>query len=454
MGQELTFENICRTYSTPILTYYIWWVLREAKARSIDRLYFLARDGSIMKEIAELLCEAFSIPISCRYLYVSRAALRMPTYHFIDENEAYSLLLGYSYQVSAASMMKRALLPESLIGRILDEVGYPCEKRTALLTRMETDQLAERIKANVTYRDAVWSASERAYPLAIDYFRQEGLLDKDAAVAIVDSGWNGSMQRSLRQLLDRAGCTNRLVGFYFGLFHEPPHNNNSEYLAWYFSPDRALGNKAKFSNNLFECMCAAPHGTTLGYMREGGRVHPILGKSPSEQQNDFVHHQIRTVLREVPSIIEGQTLDSFDEDVFLQKTRQLVRRLMYSPTKDIVEGFKTMLFCDDIYESYYAKLAGTEQLRQLRSYTLFSRIRESLRHSGKAETDIPWPYGVAALLPPVEAWWYRSNILAWEILKNSPARMAYKKLSGSVQAINNKITQKHTQVTWERGGEP
>lgn len=444
MGHDLTFENTCRMYTAPILTYYVWWVLREAKKRNIDRLYFLARDGSIMKKIAELLCEEFCIPISCRYLYVSRAALRMPTYHFIDENEAYSLLLGYSYQVSAASMMKRALLPENLIDRILDEVGYPREKRAILLTRMETDRLAEQIKENGTYRDAVWSASERAYPLAMDYFRQEGLLDKDVTVAIVDSGWNGSMQRSLRQLLDRTGCTNRLVGFYFGLFYEPSHNNNSEYLTWYFSPTKALANKVKFSNNLFECICAAPHGTTLGYMRESGRVRPILGKSPSEHQNDFVRHQIKTVLQEVPNIIKGQSLDSLDEDAAFRKTQHLVRKLMYAPTKDIVDGFKTMLFCDDIYESYYANLADTEQFHRLRSYTVLSRIRESLRRSGKAETDIPWPYGVAALLPPVESWWYRSNILAWELLKNSPARMVYKKLSSSAQAINNKITHKNT----------
>lgn len=422
--REMSFEKICEQYTAPILTHYVWWILQEAKTRGINQIYFLARDGLILKEIAETLCKMFSLRIKCCYLYVSRAALRMPTYHFIGEGEAYKLLLGYSYRVTPVSMLKRALLPESVIDRILDEIDYPRAKRNILLTRIETEELAEKVKRNSTYHNAVWTASEQAYSVTIDYFRQEGVFD-EKTVAIVDSGWNGSMQRSLRQLLDRAGCTNRIVGFYFGLFNEPEHGSSSEYLTWYFSPNKGFGNKVKFSNNLFECMCAAPHGTTLGYAYENGQVRPVLGKSPSEGQNDFVRHQIRMVLREVPSVIADQSFDAFDENTAFCRTQYLTRRLMYAPTKDIVVGFKTMRFCDDIYESYYTNLADENQLCQLESYTVHSRIRESLRRSGKNADDIPWPYGVAALLPPAKATWYRINILLWECLKASPARQIY-----------------------------
>ena len=61
----ITFEDICRQYSAPILTYYVWWILQEAEKRQIKRLYFLARDGLILKEIAEELCEMFSLQVTC-----------------------------------------------------------------------------------------------------------------------------------------------------------------------------------------------------------------------------------------------------------------------------------------------------------------------------------------------------------------------------------------------------
>lgn len=423
LHRKLTFEDVCRQYTAPILTNYVWWILHEAEARGISRIYFLARDGLILKNIAEELCTRFSLRIACHYLYVSRAALRMPTYHFIGE-EAYKLLLGYSYQVTPVSMLQRALLPEEVINKILYEVDCPDAKRNVLLTRIETEEFAEKIWKCPTYCDAVWKESKHAYPVIIDYFRQEGLFD-EGVVAIVDSGWNGSMQRSLRQLLDKAGCDNPIIGFYFGLFNVPEHDSRSKYLSWYFAPNSGLSNKIKFSNNLFECMCAAPHGTTLGYEYRDGEVCPVLGKSPSKKQDDFVREQMSQVLCEVPSIVKDRKLHDFPADVLYRETQNLVRGLMYRPTRETVEAFQTISFCDDIYESYYSALANDLQIKHLKDYTVLARVRGALKRTDKASDDIPWPYGVAALLPPYKAAWYRFNIFIWEYLKVSPARQIY-----------------------------
>lgn len=423
LHRKLTFEDVCRQYTAPILTNYVWWILHEVEARGISRIYFLARDGLILKNIAEELCTRFSLRIACHYLYVSRAALRMPTYHFIGE-EAYKLLLGYSYQVTPVSMLQRALLPEEVINKILYEVDCPDAKRNVLLTRIETEEFAEKIWKCPTYCDAVWKESKHAYPVIIDYFRQEGLFD-EGVVAIVDSGWNGSMQRSLRQLLDKAGCDNPIIGFYFGLFNVPEHDSRSKYLSWYFAPNSGLSNKIKFSNNLFECMCAAPHGTTLGYEYRDGEVCPVLGKSPSKKQDDFVREQMSQVLCEVPSIVKDRKLHDFPADVLYRETQNLVRGLMYRPTRETVEAFQTISFCDDIYESYYSALANDLQIKHLKDYTVLARVRGALKRTDKASDDIPWPYGVAALLPPYKAAWYRFNIFIWEYLKVSPARQIY-----------------------------
>lgn len=75
-----------------------------------------------MREIAVVLCRKFDLHIECRYLYTSRAALRTPTYHLIGD-EAYDLLLGYSYQVTPRSMLQRALIPQDTQKQILDEIG-------------------------------------------------------------------------------------------------------------------------------------------------------------------------------------------------------------------------------------------------------------------------------------------------------------------------------------------
>ena len=207
MGSEMCIRDrydtelskICEKYSAPILRDFVWWVLIEAKRRNIRKLYFLARDGYVMREVALVLCEKFNLDIECRYLYTSRAALRMPTYHLIGE-EAYDLLLGYSYQVTPNSMLQRALLSDTVKAKILCEVGITEEQKDELLTRIETFELSDKIRRNALYRESVCEMSCKAYPITIEYFTQEKLFE-DSTVAIVDSGWNGSMQRSLRQLM-------------------------------------------------------------------------------------------------------------------------------------------------------------------------------------------------------------------------------------------------------------
>jgi predicted HAD superfamily hydrolase len=44
----------------------------------ITRIYFLARDGELLVEIAKLIIEHYSLKIEARYLYVSRQSLHLP----------------------------------------------------------------------------------------------------------------------------------------------------------------------------------------------------------------------------------------------------------------------------------------------------------------------------------------------------------------------------------------
>lgn len=64
----------------PMLCSYILWVLNEAVKSGKQRLYFLARDGWQMYQIANVLCTELQLPIECRYLYCSRYALRSAEY--------------------------------------------------------------------------------------------------------------------------------------------------------------------------------------------------------------------------------------------------------------------------------------------------------------------------------------------------------------------------------------
>ena len=75
------FSDLTGAVTAPVLYSYVWWCLQQAIHDQVDTLYFLARDGHILYEIAKRFCEQYALPIHCQYLYVSRMAIRMPSYH-------------------------------------------------------------------------------------------------------------------------------------------------------------------------------------------------------------------------------------------------------------------------------------------------------------------------------------------------------------------------------------
>ena len=99
MQKQMDLYTLSRQKVAPVLYGYVCWVLKEAEKRGICTLYFLSRDGYILRKIAQQICEKKKMRIECRYLYCSRASLRMPAYHLIGE-EAYRLLFQGGYHVT------------------------------------------------------------------------------------------------------------------------------------------------------------------------------------------------------------------------------------------------------------------------------------------------------------------------------------------------------------------
>lgn len=382
----------------------------------LSTLYFLARDGYLLREIAAYLCKVYGIPIECRYLYCSRASLRMPSYHLIGE-EALDLLLLGGYQVTWKSLMERAQLSETQRLSVYQDCGVFSDEESCLLSGAELDDVRRRLRGSALYWSFVEERSKMAFGNTIGYLRQEGLLTSET-VAIVDSGWTGSMQRSLGQLLRAAGFTGRLVGFYFGMYAKPKSEADGTYLTWHFNAEGKIWDKIPFCNNLFECLLSAPHGMTKGYTCEAGSYRPLL-LPVAAQERDKVCHHVNAVMGFVRRTVHSDSLPSFDEKGARQRTRQLISRFMAKPNQEEAVWLGNFLFCDDLTEGYHQKLADAEQLELLRGYSIPARIRRRfLRYRrGRAVPELYWPCGTIAFLPKWKRGWYRWNVYIWEWIR-------------------------------------
>lgn len=400
----------------PVIFDFVRWILDEALKRRISTLYFLARDGYTPYQIAKMIVEQAGYSISCKYLYCSRRSLRIPSYHLIGE-ETYELLSLGGYCVTANSLFDRGAISEEDRQRIAKELKMTDEERGKTLSKRELAEFSQKICKNRTYRTAVMTASKDAYPATVGYLRQEGLFEQET-VAIVDSGWTGSMQRSLRQLLESDGFTGKIVGFYFGMYAKPKDEKDGEYLTYYFDHSGAVKDKVLFCNNLFECILSAPHGMTLAYVEKSGCFEPVLGNEPDRIAAELIKEQSRTILAYATKQFP-KCQRAFDKNAALSETRNLLHRLMAKPSKEEAVAYGGFRFNDDIADGAETALASVKQVASLRGYFVLKRMLRKLCKNCEIVPELFWAYGTIALLPAWKRWWYWWNVAAWEWLKYS-----------------------------------
>ena len=414
MSEDLLYDM--RYYAKrvvgPVALSFVGWILDTAEKRGLTRLYFLARDGYLLLKIAKRICESRRLNIDCRYLYCSRIALRTPTYHLIGD-EAYEILTAGGYYVTPETILKRASLSDDTIDEICESLAIG-EKNEPLSGRA-LDSFRSDLLSSAAYRSAVNETSRPTYEPTIGYLKEAGLFECEK-VAIVDSGWTGSMQRSLRQLAESAGYRGEFVGFYFGMYTEPREERDGEYLCYYFDAHRGVRRRIFFNNNLFECMLSADHPMTLGYTLSLTGYAPIFANESKGREADLIKEQIGGAMDFVNErLSEGY---AFKLKAELKRCYKILRHAMAFPSRRFASVYGSFLFCDDVTEGYHLPLADEKSRKSLSDYMLMPRIFRKIFGLKKAKTrELLWPYGVIAFAPLLLRPWYRLNVIGWELLK-------------------------------------
>ncbi len=414
--KDESLESLSYHIVGPALMAYVWWILIDAKKNNIKRLYFLARDGQILREIALIFCMHFKLDIECKYLYCSRASLRKATYDFIGE-EAYDLLFLGGYNVTLNVLLKRAGVNESDFEYFYRMLNMDKESAKMRLSIKQQNYIAKLLKKDSEYNKQVREMSRQALEPTLGYFKQEGMLDSDKVI-IVDSGWTGSMQRSIRQLINKAEIDVKITGYYFGMYATAKEAKDGTYKTWCFNSKSDEKFKENFSNNLFECMLSASHAMTIGYIKKNDKYEPLFSKNYSRLMLSKIEEQQKGIISFVEEAIHKLEFNHFNEDIQLQFTKEIFAELMGNPTREEAKIYSDFAFCDDIVECNISSLVSREQTKLIKGYLIPSRVWTKFFKKGNVQQDLFWANGTLAYLSPRKRKWYKLNILIWERLKN------------------------------------
>lgn len=388
----------------PALVEYVMWVLNQAIQDKKERLYFLSRDAYPMYLTAKKITEQLNIGPDCRYLRVSRYSLRIPEYHLMGEACLDRIFLS-GIDVSFYQILKRTGLTKEQMRIICKELDYEKEVEQ-ILNRKEIIDLKETVKiacnqGKTSLLDMVYEKSKTTYEAAIGYLEQEGLLD-DVSWAIVDSGWVGTIQKSIQTLLYSKKEGIQICGYYFGLYELPADRGGCNYKAFYFMPREKIFRKVRFSNCLYEVIYSEPCAMVEGYEYKNDRYRPVF--------TGFVNPNSAELERNAELIIrytDRMLKISKCEAVSYDNGRELVRalnagnqisealysKLMSCPDEWEASYYGGFLFSDDISDDHLRNTANRLSQQDIKNLRAISKLKIMLGLSKKIIHESAWIEG-------------------------------------------------------------
>ncbi len=380
----------------PALGTFVQWLLCHALSHGKERLYFLARDGYLMYHAALIFSETLGLPVDCRYLSCSRYALRLPLFH-MDHEAALDYVCRPGLHVTLASVLGRAGLNHVEQDEVIERLGPPVSRIDSIPpSKLPTvRQALLQCRPFLTYMD---QHSFQAFPGLAGYLKQEGLLD-NIADAIVDSGWVGSMQKTIGQILTHLGRVRPLEGYYWGLYELPDKAERHRYHTYFFGPEGRLREKVSFNNCLFEAIFTAPHGMTLSYREEGGRYLPCYapvserGKAFAQQMSEHLLRYVRLLAQELRGVEMEQPKQVRDR----RTVRRLLRMFMTSPSPQEARLFGSLPFSDDVITGNEAALAAGLTEEELEKSHAVAKLLAVVRGEREHVRESAWYEGSAVL---------------------------------------------------------
>ncbi len=192
---------------------YVKWIIEQGIRDKIDRLYFLSRDGLIMKKAYDILSKNYPDAPESHYLLCSRRAVNLAKIR--DESGIIDLLNVDYAQTSVSHLLSaRFGLKDCDINiEFLKQHGLTLDSRVNANFRSILKEVL------IAHKEKIFAIAKRERDNYLEYLDKEKFFDY-GSIAIVDIGYSGTMQESLHEL---TGISKVIHGYYLMTFRQALH---------------------------------------------------------------------------------------------------------------------------------------------------------------------------------------------------------------------------------------
>lgn len=248
-GDSANVNNACDLIA-PIYIPYVYYVIDKAKQLHIETLYFLSRDAYILFELAKTLLREDKPFL--RYIYLSRKSILPACEQYLSEDNI----------------------------------------------QLTNDQKG-------------WDSSTEDRSIIIQYLRQEKVLSNSSTIGMVDVGWRGTTRYMLNKLKIEENDGGKIFFFYYGYENDVIDSEKGAYIPYIKYPINDIHIKywIELVENYFS---AAPHTSTIGYIRKGNMIEPSLESNNNEEMSHVANINIE-VCKRIAEYISDSSFLKFDK---------------------------------------------------------------------------------------------------------------------------------------------
>ncbi|MEW8686398.1 MAG: glycosyltransferase [Candidatus Thiodiazotropha sp.] len=335
----------------PLFNIYMAGLIEAVRRDAIDKLYFVARDGFIFQQLYPLW-KGEQDPQG-DYLYASRKTIMAASISDGMRLDQARMALFNPKQQGLLSILKTFGLQYSEFEVFAHRYGFmemneplPDHQDSRLRDFLADKQVQAKIKAHgAQCRDHL----ER-------YLEQLGFFSHKA-IAFVDIGWNGTIQKYLKRAFGHRPDFPKMSGYYFafvGKIHkEFGEDNRVHGLLYDANSDPEAFKTAADFEELFEQGARALEATTLGYADDDGTLSPVLKQDDARDRmaeircNESIGQIHAGVLSATQAFIDAQRLTGLRFDRLRPYGFALLERAIVYPTREEIEQITGLAHSED-----------------------------------------------------------------------------------------------------------
>lgn len=396
----------------PMITVFIHNVIGLAIRDDIQRIFFVARDGYIMKKIYDTLRSDLyydhSLPES-RYLCLSRFPVRAASLVRFDAN-----LASETYQFGKLFRDRAMTLGDLLLSHGLqpDDFSAVTNKYGVDICGPINDPAQDsnliQLFESVEFQEEVKRQCDEAKELLRDYLKSTGFIG-GGTVAMVDGNSEGITKALLERTYKQDGDYPRTQGYYFTMLavHEGSAGLDLSAVEgvvgdWRRDYPEELGILVLLGM-FIEVFGHPNHGITVGYKRIDSKVIPEFRRTLQEDQYVQTSQCLRGALSYAKDYCRYYSLHNTPYKELLEDMKKTISNWVKSPPKRDADAMKGLFVLYDWPQESQRFLVN--EISILDMITVKSMI--------KKQRSALWTQGTLALAPFPKSGFVYSKIAIW-----------------------------------------